>query len=70
MGLKLNMPQIKNIIAANVKKSDMPIHKLSQLSGVPAYEIYEIMNGQILPSLDTLRKLSKALDIPVTDLIN
>ncbi|MDE6211208.1 MAG: helix-turn-helix transcriptional regulator [Clostridia bacterium] len=67
---KLNMPQIKNIIATNIRKRDIPVHQLAQISGVSTFEIYEIINGQLLPSLATLRKLSEALNIPLTDLIN
>ena len=67
---KLNMPQIKNIIATNIRRRDIPVHQLAQISGISTYEIYEIINGQLLPSIDTLRKLSKALDIPLTDLIS
>ncbi|MDE5911773.1 MAG: helix-turn-helix transcriptional regulator [Clostridia bacterium] len=67
---KLNMPQIKNIIATNIRKRDIPVHQLAQISGVSTFEIYEIINGQLLPSLGTLRKLSEALNIPLTDLIN
>ena len=67
---KLNIPQIKNIIAANIRKREIPVHQLAQTSGVSAYEIYEIINGQLLPNLEILRKLSKALNIPLTELIN
>ena len=67
---KLNMPQIKNIIAKNRKKRDIPVHQLAQISGISTFEIYEIINGQLLPNLKTLRKLSEALNIPLTDLIN
>ncbi|MDE6473682.1 MAG: helix-turn-helix transcriptional regulator [Clostridia bacterium] len=67
---KLNMPQIKNIIAKNIRKRDIPVHQLAQISGISTFEIYEIINGQLLPSLETLRKLSEALNIPLTDLIN
>lgn len=67
---KLNMPQIKNIIAKNIKKRDIPVHQLAQISGISTFEIYEIINGQLLPNLKTLRKLSEVLNIPLTDLIN
>lgn len=66
---KLNTQQIKDIIAANIRRRNITVHELSQLSGVSTFEIREIINGQLLPDLDTLRKLSKALDIPLTELI-
>lgn len=57
------------IFVWNVRdKKHMSLRQLSQLSGVSRAEINFIENNQIIPKIDTLCAIARALQVPVTDL--
>ncbi|MCX4363057.1 MAG: helix-turn-helix transcriptional regulator [Clostridia bacterium] len=66
---KLNLQQIKNIIAANIKKFNFSIAELAELAQISRADVYRIVSARTLPDMEVLRRLCKNLGITVNDLI-
>ena len=58
-----------NKLATIRKDADMSQEKLAALSGVHRVTIARIETGKISPTVGTLVKLAKALDVDVSELI-
>ena len=51
------------------KEHGLSQERLAELSGVPRVTIARIESGEISPNVRTLEKLSGAMEVPVTELI-
>lgn len=49
---------------------NLTLRQLSEMSGVSKTEINLIENGKVMPKIDIICKLAKALDVKVWDLFN
>lgn len=51
-----------------LKEKDITVGQLSELSGISQSNISNYMSGKISPTLDTLNRLAKSLNIELTEL--
>ncbi len=66
MSDKITIEELKNKISENIKKLSINVSQLAQMADVSNLEMLNIVHGNALPSIDTLRKLSEKLDIPLS----
>ncbi len=66
MSDKITVKELKNKISENIKKLSINVSQLAQMADVSNLEMLNIVHGNALPSIDTLRKLSEKLDIPLS----
>ncbi len=66
MSDKITVEELKNKISENIKKLSINVSQLAQMADVSNLEMLNIVRGNALPSIDTLRKLSEKLDIPLS----
>lgn len=66
MNDKITVEELKNKISENIKKLSINVSQLAQMADVSNLEMLNIVHGNALPSIDTLRKLSEKLDIPLS----
>ena len=73
MGLKLNSEELQLLVSNNIKKyrkaKDLSQEKLALASGIDRSYMVDIERCRANPSLDLLLKISNALDIEPSNLL-
>lgn len=55
MSDKITIEELKNKISENIKKLSINVSQLAQMADVSNLEMLNIVHGNALPSIDTLR---------------
>lgn len=63
---KIPVAELKLKIAENIKKCNLNVSQLAQMTDLTNAEMLRIVQGIDLPSMEVLRKLSEKLDIPLS----
>ncbi|MDE5654551.1 MAG: helix-turn-helix domain-containing protein [Clostridia bacterium] len=66
MSDKISVAELRTRIAQNIKKCDINVSQLAQITHISNAEMLDIVHGNTLPSIDVLRKLSETLNIPLS----
>jgi transcriptional regulator with XRE-family HTH domain len=58
-----------NAIKNYMRKNKLSAYKLARMVGVDPSTVYRQINGEVSISLETARKYSEKLDIPLTEIL-